>query len=87
MAIEEDDWRLSAQHDYLKQAVLVRKNWVQTQDHWDHDHCSFCWQKISENARHADSISDGYTTADDYHWICPTCFEDFKELFGFTTRQ
>ena len=21
---------------------------------------------------------------DNYHWVCPTCFEDFKDYFGWT---
>jgi hypothetical protein len=28
-----------------------------------------------------DVLHQGYTTTDDYHWICETCFGDFKHLF------
>jgi hypothetical protein len=30
-----------------------------------------------------DSIREGYPTVDDYYWICPTCFEDFKDMFNW----
>ncbi len=35
----------------------------------------------------ADTLTEGYTTTadhergDGYHWICPTCFDDFAERF------
>jgi hypothetical protein len=25
----------------------------------------------------------GYTTPDEYHWICDSCFNDFREEFGW----
>ena len=28
-------------------------------------------------------LQEGYTTEDGYHWICPTCFNDFREHFGW----
>lgn len=30
-----------------------------------------------------DTLQTGYTTADDFRWICSPCFENFKEMFQF----
>jgi len=47
----------------------------------DHDHCEFCWDKF---AHYPDTLHQGYTTADNYYWICPDCMNDFKEMFKWT---
>lgn len=76
------DWRVSGQKRYLKGVKLVRRKYRQNPRNpdWDHDHCEFCWATFClEN--HPDCLKEGYTTLDDYHWVCPTCFEDFKYLF------
>lgn len=39
---------------------------------WDHEHCSLCWQKISENP--ADQ-QEGYRDADD--WLCVECYNKY----------
>jgi len=57
---------------------------------WDHDHCDFCWAKFMarEIAEHDPEIlAAGYTIASEKRstfWICPSCFEDFKERFAWT---
>jgi len=80
----DNDWRLQGQEKYLKGIKLVRRKYRQYAKNpdWDHDHCSFCWVEfcLKENC---DSLKEGYATLDDYHWICPTCFEDFKDLFNW----
>jgi hypothetical protein len=48
---------------------------------WDHDHYDFCWENFSLK-EYENSIHEGYATVDDYNWICPTCFEDFKDMFN-----
>jgi hypothetical protein len=30
---------------------------------------------------------EGYTTDDQYRWICDTCFVDFRERFDWTVAQ
>jgi hypothetical protein len=65
---------------------------------WDHDHCEFCWQEFSDNDHDCGDGSrrllEGYAARgpaksapeqqrDDYHWVCPACFEDFKSHFGW----
>lgn len=39
---------------------------------WDHEHCSLCWQKISENP--ADR-QEGYRDGDD--WLCVECYNKY----------
>jgi hypothetical protein len=68
---------------------------------WDHDHCEFCWQEFSTDHDCGDGsrpLTEGYTARgpaghpeqqrrDNYHWVCPTCFEDFKDYFGWTISR
>lgn len=77
-----EDWRLSFQSEHLHGATLIRKVWVQTRPDWDHDHCAFCWAKFGPPSQ-PDMLHEGYATSDEYDWVCPTCFEDFRERFGW----
>ena len=77
-----NDWRLTNQAEYLSGVTLVRKTWVRPRAEWDHDHCAFCWAKFAD-VDGPETLSEGYTTPDDYYWICPTCFTDFREHFGW----
>ena len=79
------DWRLQGQEKYLHGVTLTRRAYRQyaSNQSWDHDHCEFCGAKFSVESL-PDTLQEGYATADDYRWICPTCFEDFKEMFGWT---
>jgi hypothetical protein len=80
--IEEGYWRLMGQETYLKGITLVYRKYRQYKKNpdWDHDHCSFCWVEFSLEGC-VDSIQEGYATEDGYHWICPKCFNDFKDRF------
>lgn len=78
---ELDDWRLANQVEYLKGATLFFKNYGDRKTTIDHDHCEFCFTKFSDNI--PDTLKVSYATADDYRWICPPCFEDFKNMFQF----
>ena len=50
------------------------------QQFW-HQHCDFCMEK-------AEALKPCvfYCTKDMKHWICEQCFEDFKEMFGWSVR-
>ena len=39
----------------------------------------FCWDKISDCCE--DALEFGYCTQDEEHWICETCYKDFKDSF------
>lgn len=77
---DKNDWRLLNQETYLKNAKLLKLPYVKHSDEWDHDHCAFCFDKFSKNEN---DLHEGHCTDDKKHWICPECFWDFKELFGF----
>ena len=82
MAAQEGDWRLHVQQNYLRGVALHWARYKQPSEDWDHDLCAFCWARFAEaNAGYNDSQEYGYTTNDDYHWICKTCFNDFEDRF------
>ena len=72
-----DDWRLNNQINYLFGQKIKKIKFVET-DLSDHEHCSFCWEKIGAEK---DQLNEGYCTMDGRHWICEVCFEDFKNTF------
>lgn len=87
-----DDWRLQGQEEYLRNVELVRMPYETPRPAWDHDHCEFCSTKfvVAPAAEtDADAVTEGYTTTTShshgaqYHWICPDCFGDFAESFGW----
>ena len=77
-----NDWRLQGQEAYLRGEILFYKRYADRKTKADHDHCEFCWDKFSDTI--ADTLKVGYTTADNYRWICAKCFEDFKQKLQFT---
>ncbi len=78
---EKNDWRLTNQLAYLQGAVLSwRRYSPRPGDSWEHDHCAFCWAKFRAE-EDPEILHEGYATPDEYHWVCKTCFEDFRELF------
>lgn len=97
--MDTGDWRLRGQEDYLMGATLIHKKFNSNRpkvlmpnedprQYSDHEHCDFCWHKITENCEHEEECSThGYCTLDGRTWICETCFEDFKELFSWTIED
>jgi hypothetical protein len=79
--ISNDDWRLTGQERYLTGATLYLRRWSSNDPTWDHDHCEFCLAEFSDS--YPDCLTEGYTTADLYRWICPDCFNDFKVRFDW----
>lgn len=79
---EEEDWRLLGwgEDSYLQGITLIKQPYrpdLCDPDN-DHDHCEFCSNKFGKAP---DDLKEGYSTEDGYSWICPTCFEDFKDRF------
>lgn len=68
------DWRITDQHRYLDNVSLVWATYPGGGT-WEHDHCEFCMAKFPHE------VKAGYRTTDSRHWICETCFEDFKDEF------
>ena len=55
-------------------------DWFQPKPSWDYDHCEFCMEKFGLRE---DWLRRGYATEETYRWICPQCFADFREEFGW----
>ena len=75
----EKDLRLTNQEDYLKNEQLYLSKFQESKNS-DHKHCSFCWSKFSTKPN---DLHVGYATSKGKHWICPACFNDFKEMFNW----
>jgi hypothetical protein len=80
-----DDWRLHGQERYLEGIPLHRARYHRPGGEWDHDHCEFCWEPFVENGGR-DELCEGFTTPTEDRWICPRCFEDFKQQFGWEAQ-
>lgn len=75
------DWRLQGQERYLAGVALSCQHYRASRDGWEHDHCEFCGAKFSKEP---EDLNEGYVTGDGYHWVCPTCYEDFRDRFHWT---
>jgi hypothetical protein len=31
-----------------------------------------------------ETLNEGYASPDEYYWVCRPCFDDFREMFGWT---
>lgn len=80
-----DDWRLSNQVEYLRNAVAEWRTYVRPSPDWTHDHCAFCWATFSDDG-HADALRQGFVTADGRHWICDRCLQDFRQALNLTVK-
>jgi hypothetical protein len=80
--VEQSDWRLTHQENYLSGVALTRRPWRESRPGWDHDHCAFCWAKFAAFDG-PDILREGWTTIDEYHWVCDQCFVDFRDRFGW----
>ncbi len=87
--MEESDWRLTNQERFLRGVGLHWRSWAaappDSHGDWDHDYCGFCWVHFADHSVPGDSETQlaGYVTDDGLHWICGTCFDDFKDRFAW----
>ena len=83
--VPKDDWRRCGQEEYLAGIPLkFVARFTPPKPTWDHEHCEFCWAEISP---YKGDLPGGYCTLDEYRWICPECYEDFKEEFDWTLEN
>ena len=81
----EEDWRLlRGQDSYLHGATLIKHPYKPSNPLNDHDHCEFCTRKFGNGK---DDLKQGYSTEDNYTWICSQCYDDFKERFEWNVKQ
>ena len=87
----KDDWRRMGQEDYLTGVRLYHIPFAPLSEQWDHEHCVFCWDKFFLHPDYPEFLREGYCTekvnSRDAHWICPQCFRDFREEFGWTVEE
>ena len=83
--VDQTDWRLQGQEEYLKGVTLQWRVYKECAPHWDHDHCEFCWAKFMDRDL-ADVLREGYVTVDGGRWICKKCYDDFKEMFDWKVQ-
>ncbi len=76
----ERDWRLQGQEKFIQGKILYWRQYKKYRETWDHDHCLFCGAKFKVK-EFPDVLHEGYSTADQYYWICKECFDDFQEQF------
>ena len=86
--VDKTDWRRNGQESYLMNVKLYHLHFQPYSAKWEHEHCEFCWDKfgISE-----DDLHDGYCTtpqnSSGSYWICPECYHDFKDEFGWAVIE
>ena len=79
----DEDRRIRWQADYLTGAKLYFIKSRKLSDRLDHEHCEFCWATFSE---FDGDLHEGYCTEPTgkaAYWICPECYNDFKEKFDW----
>jgi hypothetical protein len=89
--VSKDDWRRMGQERFLKGGKFRWQRYVGPGPAWDHDHCEFCFAKFMDRDE-ADLLREGWATPyfgseSSFRWVCPQCFDDFKEEFEFDVAQ
>lgn len=88
--VVEEDWRLSqGDFDYIKNHVF-KKQYFKSNKNNDHDHCNFCWKKITDLEIDEEHDTFGYVTLNAHgqeEWVCEKCFNDFKDRFNFKVED
>ena len=81
----KDDPRVTSQERFIQGATFERRAWSSQKPDWDHDHCEFCWVHFGDHvfSDDADTQLEGWRTPDGDHWVCRTCFADFRDAFQF----
>ncbi|KAA3611938.1 MAG: hypothetical protein DWQ01_07600 [Planctomycetota bacterium] len=80
----KEDWRRKGQEAYLRGAFLNWRRYSPKSPEWEHEHCEFCFAKISTNPADENAA---YATEDLNCWICKTCFQDFSEEFNWVVSE
>lgn len=86
--IPNDDWRLLQYDGFLDGETFSLEKFVSSGDN-DHEHCRFCWQKITDLPI-KDADFEGYRTFSSKTghelWVCKECFNDFRNMFDFKLK-
>lgn len=83
--ITDKDWRLDPYDGFLDGETFRLEKFISS-ERSDHEHCYFCWQKITDLPIE-DTDPEGYRTISSETgqeiWICKNCFNDFKNRLNF----
>ena len=76
------------QERYLAGRRMRFTSWTPYRAGWDHDHCDFCSTEISDDRTGHAEYDEAWVTSDDsYKWVCPNCFDDFRERFKWVVIE
>lgn len=78
------DWRWQEQKSYMDNILLCRRKYSEKITENNHDHCEFCWATLGYDVPRDE---EAYCTEDEYRWICPECYNDFKEYFNWKIKD
>ena len=79
--LQKNDWRIMSQDSYIHGRSFKKNVYHAYRPGWDHDHCIYCTEKFAEEKLSSGSIQEGYSTIDEGLWVCPQCYEDFKNYY------
>lgn len=87
----KDDWRLLSYKGQLNgmEFELIKFNSTVSNDH---EHCDFCFAKITDlDIKNEIVFKEGYAYINaktkKLNFICPECFNDFKEKLDFKIKN
>ncbi|MBQ7362817.1 MAG: hypothetical protein IJW48_00030 [Clostridia bacterium] len=67
--------------DYLHNKKLQLKSVLLKKE--EHYHCELCWNRLSSCVG---DLQIGYYESLSKSWICETCYQEFKDLFGWSIQ-
>ena len=71
----------------LSEGAWIYPNRIETlSDSFNHEHCNFCWQRISDTSW-PDGIQEAYTDQDQDSWVCPRCYDLLKDIFKWKIAE
>lgn len=80
-------WKPEELRKFLKPLINEKfrfKNYTEVYENTEHDHCMINGEEISS---YEGCLRWGYTSTsekhEDYWWICPACFEQYKDVMGW----
>ena len=91
MAINNnEDWRILAYNGFMNGQIFEKEKFVSSEKN-DHEHCEFCYKKITDlNNLNEEIDRFGYVYKDvkknRSYWLCEECYSDFKERFNFKNK-
>lgn len=84
---DNQDWRDRGQGKYFAGVVFTLQTYQPPSAQWDHEHCEYCFAKITADSTIADSHQVAYASADKRWWVCETCFADFRLVHQLLTND